>query len=431
MNGINLSGLYILCHNIIYQHSTISEKEESCRDNTNSTISSFCFLSSFSKIKHIMSSVGGTGGSAAPIAGIPAWIIVAVVITVIVIVIIVITTGSTSSSGPTVVNPCQSNADCPGTSICSVDGNCYAVDGIGGGGGSTTCMSDSDCSAPTPACLDGTCVQCTTNEHCVDGICNTDTNMCEPYACACPADAQTILPGGWPEENGGNSIVFYNGLLHYFTGDIDDEYYHYTYDPVTENIATIVSGGSLVGPSGVITAIVWYEPNNIFIAVTNDGDVFSLDSSFGNPTVLNTDQYCRGLAVMPDGTIYATDIEDGNDLFELNTTTWSFSSLGNMTEDGEPIYIAFGMNYNSADGMIYLSYGNDGDRTGVGILDPVTRVITPTCLYDPEEDQGIYADIAFDLSGGMWLQMGSNGGGLLAYLPTAPCTAIELPHFDP
>jgi hypothetical protein len=94
------------------------------------------------------------------------------------------------ANGGSVCKPrCSAGADtCAESATCGLDAaselNVCAYQ-------SESCCYDSEavcgagvtCEGATPHLLDGQCVQCTTDEHCSGGICNTNTNVCESEEC--------------------------------------------------------------------------------------------------------------------------------------------------------------------------------------------------------------------------------------------------------
>jgi hypothetical protein len=99
-------------------------------------------------------------------------------------------------------NYCDTGADCfaSGRTVCDLPTHtCLSgsggAGGAGGAGGMTmSCTKDSQCMAPTPRCVSGSCVQCVGPNDCMGGqICDSGTQMCR----ACSDDA-TCDVGGYP-----------------------------------------------------------------------------------------------------------------------------------------------------------------------------------------------------------------------------------------
>ena len=103
------------------------------------------------------------------------------------------------ASACTEKNPayCDMPADCAAGQRCDMPRHtCVSGSGGAGGAGGMTmsCTKDSQCMAPTPRCVSGSCVQCVGPNDCMNGqICDSGTQMCR----ACTDDATCDL-GGYP-----------------------------------------------------------------------------------------------------------------------------------------------------------------------------------------------------------------------------------------
>ena len=120
-------------------------------------------------------------------------------------------------------------------------------------------------------------------------------------------------------------------------------------------------------------------------------------------------------------------------LYEIDTMTWTSSSIATMTYGGDDIFTSGGIAYHP-DGNVYISViaGTElNAEYGLGIVDVATGVITPTCLVDAALTQNIYAEITVDPSGTMYYQAGDSNTQSMFTTAGAPCTSNTFPNTLP
>ena len=94
---------------------------------------------------------------------------------------------------------------------------------------------------------------------------------------------------------------------------------------------------------------------------TNNGYLLSVDVSDSQNIVFtelnNSSHYHRGMTIDGDGNVWANGNEQDRQLYQYDTSNWTFSqAVSDMTDQEGNIQAAFGMGYNCADGNIYMSY---------------------------------------------------------------------------